>query len=255
MDSSESTTDRFALDLQYHTIQGEFVQTVDARTLHRRLGIATNFSLWITRRIEDYQFVRESDYLVLCNSEENPQGGRPLREYLLTVDMAKELCMVERTPLGRQARAYFIACEKTLGRMGAIVAQRLEQLDERLSALEAAQRPPPQVDQLTQHGHLPAPVPRIKEHAEVSWHLAAVWSLLQRSGECLTNYEIAQRTGIARRTASAHTRYLLQLGMLEVHETFPRHLYVFSASAEQRNAGVYHRLQRLTEVIQARHAL
>jgi prophage antirepressor-like protein len=115
-------------------------------------------------------------------------------------------------------------------------------------------QPQPQ-DQLTQHGHLPAPAPRVKEHAEVSWHLAAVWSLLQRSGECLTNYEIAQRTGIARRTASAHTRYLLQLGMLEVHETFPRHLYVFSASAEQRNASVYHRLQRLTEVIQARHAL
>jgi prophage antirepressor-like protein len=108
-------------------------------------------------------------------------------------------------------------------------------------------------DQLTHQGQLPAPAPRIKEHAEVSWHLAAVWSLLHRTGECLTNHEIAQRTGIAPRTARAHTRYLLQVGMLELYETFPRHLYVLSPHAAKKNAGIYQRLHYLTEVIQARH--
>jgi prophage antirepressor-like protein len=116
----------------------------------------------------------------------------------------------------------------------------------------AADELAPATDQLTLQGMLPPPVPHRREHAEVSWHLAAVWSLLHRTEECLTNKEIAQRTGIAERTARAHTRYLLHVGMLDLHETFPRHLYVRAEQAATRNAGVYHRLTRLTAVIEAR---
>jgi prophage antirepressor-like protein len=110
-------------------------------------------------------------------------------------------------------------------------------------------------DVLTPQGMLPPPTPRIKEHAEVSWHLAAVWALLRDSQETLTNREIAQRTGVAARTARAHTRYLLQLGMLDLHETFPRHLYVVAAQAQTRARGVYERLNMITSVIQARQAV
>jgi Fic family protein len=92
----------------------------------------------------------------------------------------------------------------------------------------------------------------VQEHAEVSWHLASVWRLLRDSGEMLTNHEIAQRTGVAERTARAHTRYLLQLGLLDVHETFPRHLYVCSDAAEKRNAAAYQRITRIADVMHAR---
>lgn len=109
--------------------------------------------------------------------------------------------------------------------------------------------------QLTAQGQLPPPAPRVREHAEVSWHLAAVWTLLQRTEECLTNREIAVRTGIAPRTARAHTRYLHQVGMLELHETFPRHLYGLAAQAAERHADVYRRLTLLAGLIQARQAL
>ena len=104
---------------------------------------------------------------------------------------------------------------------------------------------------LTHAGHLPPPPVRIREHAEVSWHLAAVWTLMQ-TGEVLTNRDIAQRTGIAGRTARAHTHYLLYVGMLDLHETFPRHLYQLSPTAEKRNAGIFHRLTRLAELIAER---
>ena len=88
----------------------------------------------------------------------------------------------------------------------------------------------------------------------MSWHLTAVWALLRDSGEVLTNHEVAQRTGIAPRTARAHTRYLHYLGLLDLDETFPRHLYRLAEMAEQRNSGCYHRLNRIAAQIQARQA-
>lgn len=255
MSGYDSTTDSFVLNIQYHTIQGAFVQAVDARELHARLGTATDFTHWIARRIDEYQFVREIDYLVLVRTVQNPHGGRPTHDYILTLDMAKELCMLERTELGRRARQYFIACEKMLSSMQGVVAQKLDQFDERLRALEEAKQPMSPVDVLTPKGQLPPPRPPIREHAEVSWHLASVWALLRDSGEVLTNREIAQRTGISESTAKQHTRYLRQLGMLDMHESFPRHLYLLSPQAENRNPGVYQRLQIVTRVIQERNRI
>lgn len=107
---------------------------------------------------------------------------------------------------------------------------------------------------LTPMGQLPPPAPRVREHAEVSPHLLAVFCLLRDQDEWLTNHEIAQRTGIARRTARAHTRYLLQVGMIERQEAFPRHLHHFAPEAARRNAGVYQRLCQMAEILQARQA-
>lgn len=253
MSELESTTNPFALNIQYHTIQGAFVQAVDARELHSRLGIVQKFWDWITYRIEHYGFVREIDYLVFLENQLNPSGGRTPNIYILTLDMAKELCMLERTDLGRQARKYFIDCEKGLASMHGLVVQKLEQFDTRLRALEEAKQPASRVDALTPKGQLPPPRPPVREHAEVSWHLASVWALLRDSGEVLTNREIAQRTGISESTAKQHTRYLRQLGMLDMHESFPRHLYLLSEQAENRNPGVYQRLQVVTRIIQERN--
>jgi phage anti-repressor protein len=90
---------------------------VDARQLHTALQVGTHFAKWIQARIIEYDFVEGIDFKqqeVLFKKEKNPQGGRPLTDYLLTLDMAKELAMVERTPRGRQIRQYFIECEKQL---------------------------------------------------------------------------------------------------------------------------------------------
>lgn len=105
---------------------------------------------------------------------------------------------------------------------------------------------------LTSHGHLPPPPQRIREHAEVSTHLLAVWTLLRDTGEWLSNQEIAQRADVAPRTARAHTRYLLYLGLIDLEETFPRHIYHISASAEKRNSGAYQRLNTIAQIVQER---
>lgn len=91
-------------------IGGQSVQTVDARTLHSFLEVDTRFNDWVNRRIDEYGFAQDVDFISILNSEYSP----PRKDYALTLDMAKELAMVERTPKGKQARQYFIECEKRL---------------------------------------------------------------------------------------------------------------------------------------------
>jgi phage anti-repressor protein len=95
-------------------IGGLSQQTVNARELHGFLQVGKDFSNWIKDRIEKYGFQENQDFEVFANSGDNPLGGRPALEYHLTLDMAKELAMVEKNAQGRQARQYFIECEKQL---------------------------------------------------------------------------------------------------------------------------------------------
>ena len=94
------------------TIGHQTVQTVDGRTLHTFLEVQTEFSKWMDRRIEEYGFIEEQDFSSFL--AKTPQGGRPSKEYALTLNMGKELAMVERNAKGKQARQYFIECEQRL---------------------------------------------------------------------------------------------------------------------------------------------
>lgn len=90
---------------------------VNARELHERLQISTAFTKWIQRRIEDYNFAENLDFIETVKFDRVERGFLGSREieikdYHITLDMAKELCMLERSELGRQARRYFINMEK-----------------------------------------------------------------------------------------------------------------------------------------------
>lgn len=112
---------------------GKSTHLVDARRLHDGLSVRRDFSNWIRGRIQDYGFEVDVDYVVNVAEEDvskgssvadlargfrqngrKPHGGRPNIDYFLTLDMAKELAMVERTPRGREIRRYFIDCERQL---------------------------------------------------------------------------------------------------------------------------------------------
>jgi len=62
------------------------------------------FGTWITDRIKQLGLVENQDVIAFPEIGENPQGGRPSKEYHLTLDMAKHLAMIERTPKGKEAR-------------------------------------------------------------------------------------------------------------------------------------------------------
>lgn len=95
-------------------IAGEQVDVVDARELHAKLEVGRQFSHWIKEALDDVAAVKNSGFWVLAKNEKNLHGGRPTVEYALTVETAKHICMMSRSPMGRQIRDYFIECEKRL---------------------------------------------------------------------------------------------------------------------------------------------
>ena len=91
------------------------VQLVDARELHRRLQVQTPFNHWLNRRVSEYGFDENKDYFTenqLLDKNDKKYPHRPRTEYFLTIDMAKEIAMVERTEVGKEIRNYFIEMEK-----------------------------------------------------------------------------------------------------------------------------------------------
>ncbi len=93
------------------------IQTVNGRELHAFLEIGKDFSTWMKDRIAQYDFVENVDY-VKTEDLRSPNSGstksrvQTVIEYHLSIDMAKELSMVERNEKGKQARQYFIECER-----------------------------------------------------------------------------------------------------------------------------------------------
>lgn len=91
----------------YENESGE--KLVSARELHKQLFSRQEFTNWIKRRIENYGFVEGEDFLTTLSKS---TGGRPSTEYLLFLDIAKEIAMVENNEQGRVIRKYFIEVEK-----------------------------------------------------------------------------------------------------------------------------------------------
>ena len=119
----------------------EGINGCDARELHQFLGVNDPFHQWIARRIETYGFVEGEDFCTqMCKSS----GGRPRTDYHLSLDMAKELAMVENNAKGREVRRYFIECEKRLLEVQKQVAKATENmlhsLVHKLESLESQHR-------------------------------------------------------------------------------------------------------------------
>lgn len=107
------------ISLTQSAINGELQQTVSARELHAFLEVSPRYNDWIRNRISNYEFQENIDYVCLTKTlvtqtEEGREGTSAQKEHFITLDMAKELAMVERNDKGREARRYFIECEKQL---------------------------------------------------------------------------------------------------------------------------------------------
>lgn len=132
------------LPTQSLTLNGQSQQLINARDLHQQLSVNRDFSNWIKQRIESYGFVENEDFLCSPNlaSGENKglqrffnqtgRGGHNRKEYFLTLDMAKELALVENNPQGRKIRKQLIEIEKAMREEIPALLRKLEKQNQAL---------------------------------------------------------------------------------------------------------------------------
>lgn len=97
----------------YENKKGE--RLINARELHKVLESKRQFANWIKQRIEHYKFAENKDFITFnkfVKRDQKDNLGTKIIDYYLTIDMAKELCMVENNDIGRKIRRYFIEVEK-----------------------------------------------------------------------------------------------------------------------------------------------
>ena len=113
---------------------------VSARDLHEFLGVGADYRHWFTRMCE-YGFTEGQDFNSVKNDRVQIEGdrmvSRTVDDAILTIDMAKELCMLQRNEKGKQARQYFIQLEKDWNSPEKVMARALQIANKKLQVLEA----------------------------------------------------------------------------------------------------------------------
>ena len=108
--------------------------TVLGRDLHAMLEVEARYNDWFPRMCE-YGFEEGKDFYSFLSK--TPEGGRPKQEHQLTIAMAKELCMLQRTEKGKQCRQYFIQVEEAWNTPEQVMARALRVADETIKSLTA----------------------------------------------------------------------------------------------------------------------
>lgn len=106
--------------------------TVSARELHEFLNVKTAYKDWFPRMCE-YGFSEETDF---CSFLSESTGGRPATDHQLTIEMAKELCMLQRNEKGKIARQYFINLETAWNTPEMIMSRALKMAEKQISTLQ-----------------------------------------------------------------------------------------------------------------------
>ncbi|MEO5298684.1 antA/AntB antirepressor family protein [Enterococcus cecorum] len=121
-------------------------QLVSGRELHEFLEVGTPYHIWFPRMV-DYGFSENVDFTSFEQKCSKPSGGRPLHDHAMTLDMAKEISMIQRTEKGKQARLYFIDVENqykaiqkrlpnTREAIQQLLLQGVEEVNQRVDVME-----------------------------------------------------------------------------------------------------------------------
>lgn len=105
--------------------------TVSGRELHRALRVETRYNDWFSRMC-DFGFEEDKDFY---SNLSKSSGGRPSEDHELTIPMAKEICMLQRTEIGREFRKYFISIEEQWNSPEAVMSRALKYAHDQLTAI------------------------------------------------------------------------------------------------------------------------
>lgn len=109
---------------------------VSGRELHSFLGVKTQYTKWMERMLE-YGFIENVDFSTLSQKRLTAQGNSTTYiDHALTLDMAKELSMIQRNEKGKEARQYFLQVEKFWNSPEMIMKRALEIADKKIESLK-----------------------------------------------------------------------------------------------------------------------
>ena len=108
--------------------------TVLGRDLHEALEVRTEYKDWFPRMCE-YGFEEGKDYSSFLSDRSDGKAGKPRTNHQLTIPMAKEICMLQRTDKGKEFRQYFIKVEEQWNTPEAVMARALQYAQKRLDAV------------------------------------------------------------------------------------------------------------------------
>lgn len=133
-------------------------QLVSARELYLGLGLnVANWKRWYETSIENNEFFKENvDWISIRHNDENSKGGRPTKDFIITLDFAKHIAMMARTEKSHEYRNYFIECEKKLKEQNIkkLPQNYLEALKELVASEEARIKAEEERDKLIHQGKL-----------------------------------------------------------------------------------------------------
>ena len=110
---------------------------VSARELHEFLEVETPFSKWFPRMCE-YGFTEGESYRTFLSNRSDGLPGKPRQDAAITIDMAKEICMLQRNEKGKIARQYFLQLERDWNSPEKVMARALQIADQKMRSLEDA---------------------------------------------------------------------------------------------------------------------
>lgn len=120
------------LKINYETEQ----PTVSARDLHEKLNIGTQYTKWFERMAE-YGFFENVDFQAISQKRLTAQGNETTYiDHNISIDMAKQICMIQRSPEGKQIRQYFIDLEKAWNTPEQIMARALKMANSSIESLK-----------------------------------------------------------------------------------------------------------------------
>ena len=109
--------------------------TLSARELHEFLGVSTRYNDWIKRMVE-YGFKENTDYQAITKKRVTAQGNETsFIDHEITLDMAKEIAMIQRSDKGKEVRQYFLELERRWNSPEAVMNRALEYSRKQVKAL------------------------------------------------------------------------------------------------------------------------
>ena len=122
--------DEIAISVNYNNDK----PTISGRELHSALRVKTQYSMWFDRMC-DYGFAENTDYFTVTKNVYRDDGRempQKQTDHILTIDMAKELCMIQRTEIGKRCREYFLNLERQWNSPDAVMARALQLADRKI---------------------------------------------------------------------------------------------------------------------------